>query len=171
MIETSRLYISKLSYRDSVFLMELMNQQSYKTFIGDRKISDINKANKYLKEGPLLSYELNNFGLWKVTHKSEQRSIGVCGLLNRTYLKHPDIGYATLEDYQGRGYTHEAINACLKYAFTQIKIKELNAITSPDNLASINLLRKNKFQLIETKDFNETRSNLFYLNLAETNFL
>lgn len=170
MIDSSRLYITKLGFKDSDFMIKLMNQESYKIHIGDRKISSIEKANDYLREGPLLSYEQFNFGLWKVSIKSERVPIGVCGFLQRSYLSHPDIGYATLEEYHGKGLTHEAVNACLKYGKAELKLKELNAITSTVNLASINLLKKNQFQLIETKIINKLMSKLFYLNLSKSNF-
>lgn len=68
--------------------------------------------------------------------------MGICGLFKRENLEEPDLGYALLPDWRGRGYTTEAARAVLDEARNSLELECVNAIVSPGNAASIHLLQK-----------------------------
>lgn len=79
----------------------------------------------------------------------------MCGLLTRDYLPSKDIGFAFLDEFIQKGYAYEAANRVLKQAKEEIGLKEVLAITLPENNNSINLLLKLGFkyqELIQTPD-------------------
>ncbi len=139
-LETRRLRLRRLSEDDHAFLIELLNQPSFVRFIGDRGVRTAEQAKKYVRDGPAASYERHGFGLLCVELKRGGAPIGMCGLLQRDALEDPDVGFAFLPAYWGRGYAREAAQAVLDAARERLGLERVAAITSLDNAASIRLL-------------------------------
>jgi RimJ/RimL family protein N-acetyltransferase len=146
-IETKRLRIREFTLADAAFILELLNEPAFIEFIGDKGVRDIAGAEKYLRDSPLASYAKHGFGLWCVTLK-DGTPIGSCGLLQREFLVHPDLGYAFLARHRGQGYAHEAALAVLRHAREQLKYTTLHAITAFKNPASVGLLVKLGFDFV-----------------------
>lgn len=145
LIETERLIIRPFTLDDAPFILELVNTPSWLAYIGNRNVNNIGDARKYLQNGPLKSYVDNGYGGWMIQHKEQQEPIGQCGLYKRPYLTAPDVGFAFLPQYEGKGYGQEAVRATLTYAQHQLKINNLFAIVQPNNERSIRLLEKTGF--------------------------
>ncbi len=141
-LETEKLRLRELTMNDTTFIIELVNSVGWLKFIGDRNIKTDEQAKVYLENGPMKSYKENGFGLWLVETKDTKKSIGMCGLLRRDYLDHPDIGFAFLPEFIRMGLGFEAAAATLSMAKDQLKLLTLCAITMPTNHASIKLLEK-----------------------------
>jgi RimJ/RimL family protein N-acetyltransferase len=138
--ETARLKLREFGLRDASFIVGLMNSPGWLQFIGDRNIRNEEDAIAYLKSGPIKSYADNGFGLWLVECKDTGTAVGMCGILKRDNLANPDIGFALLSEYAGRGYGREVAEATLSYAFETLELPAIAAITKPDNHKSIKLL-------------------------------
>ena len=117
-------------------------------------------AENYLLKGPLDSYEKNGFGLWMVTRKGDLRPLGMCGILKRETLEHPDIGFAFLPEFAGQGYATESIRVVLGVAAKRFNLSILCAITTPDNHASQKALTKCGF-IFSRKTVSEKNEELF----------
>ena len=148
-IATGRLLIRDFSLADAPFVLELLNEPGFLEFIGDKGVRDLAGAERYLREGPLTSYAQHGFGLRCVTLKDDGTPIGSCGLLQRAFLRHPDIGYAFLGRFHGRGYALEAASAVLDQAGAQPELGTIHAITAVHNPASIRLLGKLGFVFVD----------------------
>jgi len=141
-METERLLIKKLCPEDAPFIIDLVNSPGWLAYIGDRNIKTVDKAEKYLIGGPIESYSENGFGLWLVLLKEGNTKIGMCGLLKRNYLSHPDLGFAFLPEFMGKGYAVESALSVITYANEQLGIRQILAIVMPQNHRSIRLLEK-----------------------------
>jgi len=141
-LETVRLVLKKFTLEDSEFIRELLNTAGWLQFIGDRNVGTTDDARRYLEDGPLNSYNNSFFGLRLVQLKNDNVPIGMCGLVKRDYLDHPDLGFALLPNYTGRGYAFEIATKVIEYAFHILQEQKILAITLPANFSSINLLRK-----------------------------
>jgi ribosomal-protein-alanine N-acetyltransferase len=139
-LETERLRISEFTFDDTGFIIQLLNSPGWIKYIGDRNVKTTEDAKHYLQAGPMKSYALRGFGLYRIDLKAENKSIGMCGLLKRDTLEFPDIGFAFLQDYEGKGYALEASAAMVRYARERLNLTTLLAITLPDNGKSIRLL-------------------------------
>jgi RimJ/RimL family protein N-acetyltransferase len=128
MLQTIRLTISQFSLIDWPFIIELLNSPGWLQFIGDRNVHNEEQAKAYLTNGPIKSYADFGFGLMNVKSKATGQSIGMCGLLKRVTLEHPDIGFAFLPDVAGQGYAFEAAMAILQNAQQELSIQEIYAI-------------------------------------------
>jgi len=140
-LETERLRLREFNLNDTEFIIELLNSPGWIRYIGDRNVKTKQQAVEYLHNGPLKSYRENGFGLSLVETK-EGQPVGMCGIIRRDTLEHPDIGFAFLEEFTGKGYAYEIASATLAYAINELKLPEISAITLPENANSIRLLEK-----------------------------
>ena len=141
-IETERLILRHLSAGDAEFVLALLNEPSFIRYIGDKGVRNLDDARRYIADGPVKSYELNGFGLNLVQLKASNTPIGICGVLKRDTLPHPDIGFAFLPSYWNQGYALESASAVMAHARETLGLDRVLAITSPDNEASQKLLGK-----------------------------
>lgn len=141
-LETERLVLSQLSVTDAGFILELLNDPAFLQFVGDKGVRTLDDAREYILTGPVDSYEQHGFGLYLTTLKGSGESAGICGLVKRETLQHADIGYGLLPEFRGQGYALEAAAAVLNYARTVLGLDRILAVTSPDNHASIRILKK-----------------------------
>lgn len=141
-LETERLVLSHLTLADASFMLELMNEPEFIEFVADRGLRTEADAALYLAEKILPSYERFGFGLWRVDLRNSETAIGICGLLKRDTLDHPDVGFSILKRFRRKGYAYEAAAAVLNYGRTVLSITEICGITAPNNRISIQLLEK-----------------------------
>jgi len=141
--QTERLVISKMNLADAPFYLELVNTPKWLEYIGDRGINTLEDSIKRIKDSVLTGYDINGYGAYKLLLKNEgNKTIGSCGLYKREYLEFPDIGFAMLPEYEGKGYGYESSLELLKLARNEFNIKKIAAITLPTNQSSVGLLKK-----------------------------
>ncbi len=160
-IHTERLTLRPFTLDDTAFILELVNTPGWLQFIGDRHIHTPEQARQYLENGPLKSYEQHGFGLYRVSLKTDDTPIGMCGLLKRDTLPHPDIGFAFLPAHTGQGYAYEAATAVQAFAHNTLGISTLCAIVLPTNATSIRLLEKIGMVYVEPFWQNGTELRLY----------
>ncbi len=146
LLETDRLVIGHAQLSDNAFILELHQSDSWKKYIGDRGVNDLDSAGNYIKNSLIRNYQQYGYGLYKITHKEHGAPIGLCGLLHRDHLPAPDLGFALLPEYQGQGFGYEACQAVLEEAKNEHNLSQVLAITAPDNTISQNLLAKLGFK-------------------------
>jgi RimJ/RimL family protein N-acetyltransferase len=93
--------------------------------------------------------------------KPDLGPIGMCGLLKRKYLPYPDLGFAILPVYEGKGLTKEAALVVIQYAFEKLNQPELYAITSLNNKRSQGLLGKLGFDWDSEREVIEDRIQVY----------
>ena len=141
-LETDRLIVRRLTLDDAAFILELVNDPDWLRFIGDRHVHSLEEARTYLQNGPLAMYDRSGFGLYAVMLKGSDLPIGMCGLIKREGLIDVDLGFAYLPQYRAQGYGFEAAAAVMAYGRRTFGLKRMVAITSLDNVRSIQLLEK-----------------------------
>ena len=131
---------------DAAFVLDLLNQPSFVKFIGDRNVRDLDAARDYISSRFAAGYKQLGFGMWKVELKTDRKPIGLCGFVKRDYLNEPDIGFAFLAQFEGKGFGFETAFASLKYGQDALGFERVLAITTPDNKNSTKLLKKLNFK-------------------------
>jgi ribosomal-protein-alanine N-acetyltransferase len=162
LFESDNLNIRRFTKSDATFILELLNTFGWKQFIGDRHIDSLDDATNYLIKGLLLSYEQYGFGAWLVTLKSTGQAIGMCGLFKRDYLDQPDLGFAFLPGFEGRGMAYEASIATISYIKEHFDFNNLYATTTDVNLRSKRLLERCGFTLTGTVTPPDLKTLLLY---------
>jgi ribosomal-protein-alanine N-acetyltransferase len=164
MLKTSRLTLSQLTLSDYPFIIVLLNTPGWLQFIGDRNVHNEEQAKAYLTNGPIKSYNEFGFGLMKVSLTGTNQPMGLCGLLKREALPHPDLGFAFLPQFNGQGFALEAATAIVQHVRNELGVQTILAIVQPDNTRSIQLLEKLKFQYERDFSFPGSTENLSVYN-------
>jgi RimJ/RimL family protein N-acetyltransferase len=138
---TQRMSIRHFELTDAAFIFELLNSPAWLQFIGNRNIDSIATAEHYIQKRLMANYQ-QGFGMYAVETKAEQIPIGMCGFIKREELPQPDIGFAFLPTYEGKGYAFEAAHATLNYGKTILGIQTVFAVISEGNEKSVKLTEK-----------------------------
>jgi RimJ/RimL family protein N-acetyltransferase len=170
-IATERLLLRPFTLENSDFILELLNTERWIKYIGDRNVKTTEQAREYLENGPLKSYQTNGFGLSLVQLKANNKPIGMCGLIKRDYLDHPDIGFAFLPNYTGKGYAYEVAKRTIQYAMNELQKENILAITLPENSSSIRLLVKLGFKYDKNFITKDTNEELLLYSLNKEDFI
>jgi len=140
-IRTGRLALRELGLDDADFILELLNDDAFLRFIGDKGVRTLDDACAYLRKGPLASYARHGFGLYAVCLRDGTRT-GICGLVKRDGLADVDIGFAFISKHRSKGYAVESASAILEHARRVLGLRRVVAITLPDNAGSIAVLER-----------------------------
>ncbi|MBO9668490.1 MAG: GNAT family N-acetyltransferase [Bdellovibrio sp.] len=89
-------------------------------------------------------------GIWVAeTHAAD--FVGWFMILKRA-LPFPELGFMILRRHWGQGYTTEACHALINYAFEDLQLPGLSAVTDSGNTPSINVLTKVGFKLVSESE-------------------
>ena len=128
-IETERLIISPCTED----VIPMLNEQQYEN--GPQVANHL----KQLAEDPAVIY----WGPWLAILKAGNSIIGDLGFKGAPDDKGAvEIGYGLLEEYRGKGYATEAVEALVDWAWKQDGIHKIKAETLVDNQESISVLEK-----------------------------
>ena len=165
---TQRLLLKPTSKEDASFILELMNTQKWKQFIGDRKVHTVADAEAYIQNKMTPQLERLGFSNYTIIRKNDDVKVGTCGLYDRAGLEGIDIGFALLPAYEKQGYAYEASKKLMQVAYSNFGYKTVNGITVKENIASQKLLEKLGLKQIGTTIIpNDTEELLLYQ--GETN--
>jgi RimJ/RimL family protein N-acetyltransferase len=135
-LQTPRLLLRWFGPGDARFILKLLNDPDWIRNIGRRNVHTPAEARRWIESRLVAGYGRQGFGFWAMVRRSDRRVVGMCGLIRRDALPHPDIGYALLPRYRGSGYAREAAAATLRYAQDVLGLEEVWGITAPDNAIS-----------------------------------
>ena len=142
LLTTPRLELRSAALEDAAFFLRLLNEPSWLENIGDRGVRTLADAEGYIRNNIWAPYRSCGFGLYAVQLKSQPLPIGLCGLVKRDFLCSPDLGFALLPEYCGRGFATEAARAVLSHAQVELRIGRLYAIVRSGNQRSVRLLEQ-----------------------------
>ena len=163
LIKTERTTIKPITLEDAPFMLELTNTPGWLKYIGDRNIHSVSDAENYLSKSYFSS--LKSFGFtYYLISLHDKTPIGICGFLKKDYLENPDFGFAFMPEYHGKGYGFEAGKVVLDYGMNELNLSKVDAITVPENIASIKLLEKLGFDLVGTIKEPKTNDELNYFH-------
>jgi len=167
-LETERLTLRELEpERDAALIFELLNTPKFIQYIGNRGVRSVEQAAAFIDDRYCASYREHGYGLYAVDLRSADTvSIGICGFVKREHFEFPDIGFAFLPEFEGKGYGYESAAAVLEHGRETLGFNRVLAITSQDNDVSVRLLTKLGFeyrQLVEQPGGDVV--NLFQIDL------
>ncbi|PZU91703.1 MAG: GNAT family N-acetyltransferase [Chryseobacterium sp.] len=165
--ETERLIIKLVDIDDYEFLMQLVHTEKWLKNIGDRNIHNLEDAQKYVREKNLPNIERLGYGNCVVILKENNEKIGTVGLYDREGIDGVDIGFAFLEEYEGKGYAYESARKVMDTGINDFGITKVSAITLPENFSSIKLIEKLglKFKEVVRIPNDDVDLNLYEWNL------
>lgn len=152
MIETSRLLIRPWREADIVPFHAMSQDAEVMRFLGplvsaaDTRQVFVRMTERQAEHG---------FCFWALERKADAAFIGFCGLLPG---KPPiegeiEIGWRLARTAWGQGYAREAAEACLAWAFANLDVDSIAAITVPANIRSWGLMERIGMTCVVGGDF------------------
>ncbi|MFS1908490.1 GNAT family N-acetyltransferase [Vibrio lentus] len=167
-VETARLRLRMITPQDAAFIQRLYSSEDFLRYIGDKEITDTDKAVEYIENNILKMHQEKGVCLLMVEIKDSSTPIGICGLIKRDTLESHDIGYGYVPEVYGQGFALEAAQEIIEQAKHNADINHLVAITTSDNIRSIALLTKLGFvfERVEEAINESVNLNLYGLSLG-----
>ena len=122
------------------------SREQMETMIASEQEEELKKAYSEMLEGCLRHPDQWDwYAVWMIEQKDGTRVGYLCfkGLREDGVA---EIGYGILEEYQGRGYATEAVQAACHWAFLHPVVRSLEAETDAGNAASQRVLEKCGFR-------------------------
>ena len=162
LFETPRLRLLPVVETDAALLLAIWNDPRFIHYVSDRGIRTLEQARAAIVEGPAGLFEVYGYGPYRVERKSDDESVGICGLFRREFLDDPDLGYAVLPGFRGEGYASEAARQVLVIAAVAFGLKRVKALISPANAASIHVIEKLGFSFERRCRIDDDDDTLLY---------
>jgi len=161
-LQTVRLDLKSISPEDASDIFDLRVNPDILQYIDRKQPADIDAAKSFIK------YVNNGFSnheliFWGIRLKSNNQLIGTSSLWHFTDDKsEAEVGYELHPSHWGQGFANEALIEIINFSFEILKLKKLEAFTHRDNIASRQLLSKNKFVLIPSRIDEGHPNNVIY---------
>lgn len=144
-LETERLYLRRLTETDINDILALRGNPEAMKYIPRPLIETEVQALAHLK---MIDENIeNNTAInWGVYLKENSKFVGFMGIYRiKPENYRAEIGYMILPEFNGKGYTTEAIKAIVTYGFDEMQLHSMEGVIDPDNSASERVLQKNGF--------------------------
>jgi len=151
-IETKRLLLKCLEQSDREFIFEeFQNEFINKYLYDDEPMTDIEQADDLIEF--YNAKEPRNQNRWVLINKLENIKMGTCGfhLWDREKNK-VEVGFELLQQYNGKGYMKEAIEAMIEFARSNMKVDKIIAIVYIENNRCKRLLEKLGFIFVDKEE-------------------
>jgi len=136
MIESSNLYLNKLSKEDFNFYKSIYTNEKLVQFVCP--VLDFEEVIKCFKQ-TLKQHQKTQpqHVLYVIRLKVDDEAVGVIGLRwNQESKEAVEIGVIISQEYQRKAYGHEAKSCLIQYAFKQLNINQIVAICDVNNVAA-----------------------------------
>lgn len=143
-LETERLILRPIIESDAEAIFEYSQNKNVGINAGWKPHENIEETREIM---PLIF--LNQENVFGVVLKETGKLFGTIGIIadpKRQNNKSRMIGYAIGEDYWGKGFTTEAVQAVLNFGFEELELDLISAYCYPDNERSKRVLKKCGFQ-------------------------
>lgn len=87
-------------------------------------------------------WQKHGFGVWVLVYKQNQQLVGHCGLHYLGDTSEVELTYAINPFYWRQGLATEAASTVLRWGFDTLKLQQIVAVTSPENVASRCVMQK-----------------------------
>ncbi|MGM0844677.1 MAG: GNAT family N-acetyltransferase [Bacillota bacterium] len=163
-LETKRLRLVEITEKDKEAYFRIMSLDSVTKFYGMESLQTIEQAAEIIHSFRT-GFESKKSMRWGIILKETGTFIGTAGLNNlQSRQKKAEIGFEIHPDYWRSGFTSEAADAVIRFAFEELQLYRLGAITFLENKASFKLLEKLGFvkegilrgYIYQNGEFNDT---------------
>ncbi len=147
-IETKRLLLKCIDQSDREFIFEEFQNDFINQYLFDEEpMTDIEQADDLIEFYNMK--EPRNQNRWVLINKLENKKMGTCGfhLWDREKNK-VEIGFELMQQYNGKGYMTEAVEAIIEFARIKMKVNKIIAIVYIDNSKCKRLLEKFGFIIV-----------------------
>lgn len=143
-LETERLWLRRLERRDLVALLAYRNDPEVARFQGWGDGFTAEQAEAMLaQQTGLRPGTPGAWFRWMLEEKATGSVVGDCAMcVNANEPRQAEIGFSLAREHQGRGLASEGVRRVLGYAFGELRLHRVIAITDARNYAAAALLER-----------------------------
>jgi diamine N-acetyltransferase len=147
----NKVYLRALEPEDLDFIVEVENSEEFWEISATRVPYSRYLIKKYLQNSHRDIYEVKQLRL--MICDLEKNPIGLIDVFDlEPKDRRAALGILIVnETERGKGYGSEVLSLICNYCFTHLDLHQVYANVTEDNLASINLFEKNKFEKVGVK--------------------
>ena len=138
--ETERLYVRRYTLADEENFYRLNSDPEVVRYIRPPKSRE--ESRQFLQQNLALYERFPFMGRWAMIYKPANVFVGSFAIFPIDNTKDVQLGYSLLKEHWGKGFATESIPAGRQYAFENLCLKEIYAITEMANTASQKALLK-----------------------------
>jgi ribosomal-protein-alanine N-acetyltransferase len=158
--ETERLVVRQYNFEDAENFYLLNSDPNVMKYIRTPKTRQ--QAFQFLQENIEYYKEFPVYGRWALIEKASQQFIGSFMIRPSAAVNGKiELGYAMFKNYWGKGYATESVKGGLDFAFRQLQLPSVIAITQTENISSQKVLLKCGFTQLENINDNGRIVNFF----------
>src|SRR5262245_53322922 len=145
-IETERLVLRAHTADDLPTCAAMWSNEDVIRYIGGRPFTREEVWARLLRYAGM--WAMLGHGFWALEEKSSGRLAGEVGIMEArrdikpSFEGTPEVGWALMPAYQGKGYAAEAVQAALRWGDAQLNTPKFVCIISEENAPSIRLAEK-----------------------------
>jgi ribosomal-protein-alanine N-acetyltransferase len=168
-LETERLHLKCVDQSDREFIFEEFQDDYINKYLYDQEpMTDIKQADDLIVFYNMK--EPRNQNRWILINKLENIKMGTCGFhIWDREKKKAEIGFELMQQYTGKGFMTEAVEAIIKFARTEMKVNKIIAIVYIENRDCKRLLEKLGF-IIVGKEECKFRESMYLHDIYELGF-
>jgi RimJ/RimL family protein N-acetyltransferase len=87
-------------------------------------------------------WSLRGYGLWAAEERSSGALAGRIGFWNPDGWPGFELGWMLRRAFRGRGYATEGARAALRFAFTELRQRQVLSLIHPENVASVRVAQR-----------------------------
>ncbi len=140
--ETNRLVLKCIDHSDrELIFVEFQNDFISRYLYDEEPMTDISQADELIDFYTMV--EPRNQNRWVLIDKSIKTKLGTCGYHRwDPDNKEVEIGFELMEQYKGKGYMHEALEAIIEFARHKMKVERIIAVVYIKNEKCMELLER-----------------------------
>jgi [ribosomal protein S5]-alanine N-acetyltransferase len=167
LLETSNLVLRPLGPKDLDLAHGLFNHPEIDRYLWDGVLVSTQTASEYLAQSER-GFAASGLGLFAVYLRDGDRLAGFCGFRPSSESGQPELLYALLPEWRGRGLATEATRKCLRLAFEEVGVRRVLASVDSPNEDSVRLLER--LGMSPAEDAPRDDSGVLYYALTRDEF-
>ncbi len=162
--ETPRLVFRPFEPEDLVALAAISADVETSRYVGDGRPLTLKETGQWI-ENSRRNVERYGYGTGAVLDRENGKLIGWAGFA-RPGDGSEEIIYGFGREYWGKGLGTELLTGILRWARDQLQLEEVRATVAPENTASIAMLRRQGFSLVDACYQGDADSHLYVARLV-----
>ncbi|MDP9046713.1 MAG: GNAT family N-acetyltransferase [Bacteroidota bacterium] len=139
-IQTPRIIVREFQRQELKLVLEIDADERLTRYVKKRSAAE----SRRIFQHSLLEYKnATGLGRWGIFNVADNDFVGICMLKPSDYDGESiELGYRLHQKYWGTGIATELSKALISYGLEHLRLKEVCAVTHPENLASQRVLDK-----------------------------
>lgn len=144
-LETERCLVRETTEADVDAFYRIYSEPAVTRFT-EGLYPQVEQEKEYVREYREKIYNFYNYGVWTVVLRENGDIIGRAGFSCRPGFDAPELGFVIGLPWQGKGLAGEVCGAILGYGEEELGFTRVQALSEPENLASLSLLKRLGFE-------------------------